>query len=243
MYKFYTLTHRKIVTIPTILLLSAMLSGCSGNGLFSFSAKEKNMDYSSHSCDDIWTIMDETTSHQALYWLQVMRCTKQLSATGVQVHLNLNAGNDWPILFKRSILLAQLNGSENEQKQILEKLAQAKKKLSGSLLELMDLWIKNQQLQIAFNLEKGKYQRLKESSEAQTKELSDELQALRIKLKSLTEIERQLPTRKSAKNDKSDTSSTASNGQEAEASAVTAPKTESELTSPPKDEQTTSPQL
>lgn len=247
MRKFYTLSGRKIITFSIMLFLSAMLSGCVNNGSFNFSSRAKIADYSSHSCDDIWTLKDDSAFDNALYWLRIMDCTKALSATGVQLQLNENTGVDWPVYFKRSILLAHISGTESEQRQMLEKLTQSKRKLSDPLQALVNLWVKNQQLQLALNIEKGKYQRLKESSETHVKELSDELRDVQIKLKSLTEIERQLPTRKSTKNGKAETAPVkddTENGEVKNGSVTGATQpTETAPDSEPKEEQNTSRQL
>lgn len=231
-----------------MLFLSAILSGCANNGSFSFSSKSKVTDYSVESCDDIWLLKDEAAFNNSLYWLQIMNCTKKLSATGVQIRLNENTGTEWEALFERSILLAHISGTESEQRQVLEKLTQSKRKLPDSLQGLVNLWVKNQQLQIALNIEKNKYQRLKENSETHTKELSDELRDIQIKLKSLTEIERQLPTRKSTKNGKAEAAQVIndpvvnSDVEDGGATGATQP-TESKPDNQPKEEQNTPRQL
>lgn len=241
MYKLQTLTTRNTITFPIVLLISTILSGCLSDGSFGFNdsltPKERIADYSKVNCDGIWKINDQRAYENALYWLQVMNCTKSFSTKQAQALLNENAGSEWAVSFKRSILLAQINGSDNEQRQTLDKLLRSKEKHSSSLANLMNLWIKNQQLQLSVNIEKGRYQRLKESSEAQEQALNSELQSVKAKLQSLTNIETDiLSNRKSAKNGKTGSTSTANRNVET-GSVKGQPPGETVPDSQPKEEQ------
>lgn len=210
MYKHHTLTTRNTIVFPIMLLISTIVSGCVSDGSFGFAnsrdglqPKSKVLDYSTVSCEDIWLVNEPGAYDNALYWLQLMSCSKDVSAKRARELLDEKVGSDWATLFKRSILLAQMSGTDNEQRQTLEKLTKHRKQRSTALKGIESIWVKNQQLQISVNNERLKYQRLKESSDMQVQALNEELQSVNAKLQSLTNIETDILTnRKSVTNGK-----------------------------------------
>ncbi len=106
-------------------------------------------------------------------------------------------------MFKQSILLGSAEPSSNERRQIIDRLNSYRLEFPNSLRPLLQLWRQQQALQVSLFDERARYQHLQESSDSQIDSLrqsqsylQSQLQETSRKLENLTDIERQLPSRK-----------------------------------------------
>ena len=112
-------------------------------------------------------------------------------------------GDSWSGVFKQSILLGSAQPTSGERRQMIDRINSYRMEFPGSLRPLTQLWRQQQMLQITLFDEKARYQHLQESSDSQIDSLrqnqarlQSQLQDTSRKLENLTDIERQLSSRK-----------------------------------------------
>lgn len=185
---------KRTILLCAALTMPVLLSGCANGFLSGKPAFNPNrvIDYATFDCTALWQTVVPKDVNNTAYWLSLMECVKQLSLKETQIQAASFVGTDWVTLFKRSILLAHISGTEVEQRKLLTQLGKASNSAQQSVKQLVDLWNKKQQLQLSLQAEKVKYQRLKDTSETHIKELTDELGSVKVKLQSLTDIETEM---------------------------------------------------
>lgn len=180
-----------------MLIAPVILSGCStGSGIFSLS---RATDYSAVECEALWQMSEPRYVNDTAYWLGLTQCVKQLSAKEAQAQVKNFTEADWVTLFKRSVVLSHLSGTDAEQRKVLTQLTKVSKDTPIAVNQLIDLWTKRQQLHFSLQAEKVKYQRLKDNSDEHIKALTDELSSVKVKLQSLADIETEMTRKTTAR--------------------------------------------
>lgn len=203
----------KSVAVP--LLFSCLLAGCSLNSNLNDSStivesimpEARVTDYRSKGCDAIWNIVKPTAMENSLYWLRLMDCADKLSSADAREMVKQWVPGDWSQVFKQSILINRATPSLAERHKIIENLNQYSVQFPVSLRSLLQLWRGHQYLKVNLIEQKSKYQRLQFDSDAKIDRLKDiqvnlesEVHSIKRKLENLTDIERQLSSRKQGQN-------------------------------------------
>lgn len=199
-----------------LLLAPLLLTGCSDNpsaGRFSQAVQmvipeTKIVDYRTLSCDVLWDLDDKETLENSLYWLRAMDCAERLGSTQARALAKTLPVVTWSAAFKQGILLSSSEPSIAERRQVVERLNSYSQSFPGAVRPLIQLWREQQVLRISLAEERTRYQRLQEESDAQIDRLRESQVRLQYnlldttrKLENLTDIERQLSSRKQLQNE------------------------------------------
>ncbi|MGE9552310.1 two-component system QseEF-associated lipoprotein QseG [Erwinia amylovora] len=177
----------------------------------------KMVDFQLVPCDHIWLADDEKTTANSLYWLRAMDCAVRLSPADARAEARRWPDDNWQSAFKQGVLMANGNVTPVERREYLQRLDTFSQSYPASVRVLMQLWRDDQMGQLQLSEERTRYHHLQQSSDAeldalrqQQLSLSKELTVTRRKLETLTDIERQLSSRRSP--DTSDSSHTDKSG-------------------------------
>lgn len=205
------LGKRPISWLGAVFFMPLLLAGCvdrAVSGGLSAQQQEaipdtKVIDYRTVACDTLWQLDDKDALDNALYWLRAMDCADRIGSTQARALAKTVPGDSWFGVFKQSILLGSAQPTSGERRQMLDRINSYRMEFPGSLRPLTQLWRQQQMLQITLFDEKARYQHLQESSDSQIDSLrqnqarlQSQLQDTSRKLENLTDIERQLSSRK-----------------------------------------------
>ncbi|MBS0057164.1 two-component system QseEF-associated lipoprotein QseG [Yersinia sp. Marseille-Q3913] len=199
-----------------ILLAPLLLTGCTDNSASSrFSQavqmvipETKIVDYRTLPCDVLWDIDDKETLENSLYWLRAMDCAERLGSTQARALAKALPVVTWSAAFKQGILISSAEPSIAERRQVVERLNSYSPTFPAAVRPLIQLWREQQVLRISLAEERTRYQRLQDESDAQIDRLRESQVRLQYnlldttrKLENLTDIERQLSSRKQLQNE------------------------------------------
>lgn len=205
------LGKRPITWLGAVFFMPLLLAGCvdrAVSGGLSAQQQEaipdtKVIDYRTAACDTLWQLDDKDALDNALYWLRAMDCADRIGSTQARALAKTVPGDSWSGVFKQSILLGSAQPTSGERRQMLDRINSYRMEFPGSLRPLTKLWRQQQMLQITLFDERARYQHLQESSDSQIDSLrqnqarlQSQLQDTSRKLENLTDIERQLSSRK-----------------------------------------------
>ncbi|MDC9589732.1 two-component system QseEF-associated lipoprotein QseG [Xenorhabdus sp. XENO-10] len=224
-YRFMTemqpiLAHVSTLRFRAMLLLFVpyLLAGCvgtSGSGNLatitqSILPEQSVTDYRLKDCNLIWNITKSSAMGNGLYWLRFIDCTDRLSAAEareIEGRLTPATLTDWHQVFKQSILIGRATSGLPERKRIVENFNRYSAQFPVALRPLLQLWREQQYLKINLAEEKAKFQRFQLDSENKIDRLKEarvrlenEFNEISRKLEHLTDIERQLSSRKQEQN-------------------------------------------
>ncbi|WP_323855356.1 two-component system QseEF-associated lipoprotein QseG [Xenorhabdus koppenhoeferi] len=228
-YRFMTKTEQQgIVTQPVLarvpvlrfrtvllLLVPYLLAGCvktSGTDKLATIAEsilpEQHVtDYRFKECDVIWDMTKPKALENGLYWLRFTDCTDRLSSADAREMAKNFTLTDWEQVFKQSILINRATPTLAERRKIVENLNQYSAQFPVALRPLLQLWREQQYLKINLAEERIKFQRLQLDSDNKIDRLKEvrarleyDLRSISRKLENLTDIERQLSSRKQDQN-------------------------------------------
>ncbi|WP_265495745.1 two-component system QseEF-associated lipoprotein QseG, partial [Providencia heimbachae] len=195
----------------------------------------KVIDYRTAACDTLWQLDDKDALDNALYWLRAMDCADRIGSTQARALAKTVPGDSWSGVFKQSILLGSAQPTSGERRQIIDRINSYRMEFPGSLRPLTQLWRQQQLLQITLFDEKARYQHLQESSDSQIDSLrqsqarlQSQLQDTSRKLENLTDIERQLSSRKQLQGEIPDNSAGSQKGESAGKNGAAAKGAESQ---------------
>ncbi|MFP9230287.1 two-component system QseEF-associated lipoprotein QseG [Pectobacterium cacticida] len=178
--------------------------GTTLSGTGAAAPQEQVADFRIAPCDHLWQIDDSESMNNALYWLRAMACAGRLTPFHAREQARQVAGNGWEHVFKQGILLDNAGITQAERHQVLEQINVYRQAFPAALRPLVDTWSDRQTLFLALSDERLRYKRLQESSDKQLEalriqqdHLQDQLEKTTRKLENLTDIERQLSSRKS----------------------------------------------
>ncbi|MBA0206861.1 two-component system QseEF-associated lipoprotein QseG [Pectobacterium aroidearum] len=165
--------------------------------------KEQVADFRIAQCEHLWQIDDRESMNNALYWLRAMDCAGRLTQFQAREEAGQVAGDSWDSAFKQGILLDNAGITQVERRQVLEQINLYRLAFPAALRPLMQTWRDRQTLFLALSDERLRYKRLQESSDkqldalrVQQNHLQYQLETTTQKLENLTDIERQLSSRK-----------------------------------------------
>jgi len=188
-----------------LLLVGCMQGGGQGATL---SAPEKIpdkqvIDFRVASCDTLWDLEGKEYTENPLYWLRAMDCADRLGAAQARMLGKSMVVTSWESAFRQGILLSSAAPTPVERRLLLGKVNTYRAQMPGSLRPLVQLWRERQNLEIVLNDDRAKAQRAQDLAAGQLAALhqsqallQSKLNDTRQKLENLTDIERQLSSRK-----------------------------------------------
>lgn len=172
-------------------------------------------DYLSTACADIWSLRGQSVDTNPLYWLRAIDCAERLMPVQSRAEARALTDDNWQTAFRRGILLADAKITPPERRAIVSRLEALSAQIPAQVRPVYQIWHDGQALQLALSAERQRYSKLQQTSDSELDALRQQQQALQTqlelttrKLESLTDIERQLSTRKPAENYNADTSHT-----------------------------------
>ncbi len=197
-----------------LLLIPLLLNGCTGHIVDgstsqteSDTSENKIIDEHVAQCDMLWSLDDKKTLENPSFWLQAMDCAEPLRSIQARSLANNLSNISWSTAFKQGILIANADPALDERRKIVEQLQDYSPLIPNTVRQLVQLWHKRQMLQIALAEARIRYQRLQNESDNQIDRLRENLAQLKYnlqntknKLENLTDIERQLSSRKQLQN-------------------------------------------
>ena len=175
-------------------------------------------DYLATDCQNVWKIETPAAMSNPLYWQRAIDCAERLSPVEARAEARRWPVQGWARAYKQSILLANGNVTPIERRQYLDTLDGYSAAYPTAVRPLLQLWRSNQAALLALSGERSRYAALQQSNDAeldslrqQQTKLRQSLEDTQRKLERLTDIERQLSSRKAP--DSSDTSHGASDAQ------------------------------
>ncbi|MFU0890890.1 two-component system QseEF-associated lipoprotein QseG, partial [Kluyvera sichuanensis] len=127
----------------------------------------------------------------------------RLSAARARAEASPLTTDTWQGAFKRGILLANAKITPTERRQVVTAIDTLSPQIPVRIRPLYQLWRDGQVLQLSLSEERQRYSKLQEASDGQLdalrlqqQQLQGELDLTTRKLQNLTDIERQLSTRK-----------------------------------------------
>lgn len=195
----------------TAALLAGLLSACAGKAPDAAvvghrapaEPESKVVDYQLVDCELIWDVEESKTSN-SLYWLRAMDCAARLSAVDARAQARQQSGDSWQSVFKAAVLMSNGNVTPIERRQYMLQLDAFSRDYPAAVRTVLQLWRENQMAQLQLSEARSRYHHLQQSSDAQLDALrqqqaalSSELKITRRKLETLTDIERQLSSRRS----------------------------------------------
>ncbi|WP_156293375.1 two-component system QseEF-associated lipoprotein QseG [Serratia oryzae] len=205
------LGKRSLSFLGPILLAPFLLTGCAERAVSSGLTQQqqesipdtKVVDYRIAPCETLLPLDEKEVLENPLYWLRVMDCADRIGSTQARALAKTLPGSNWQGVFKQSILLGSAEPTSAERRQIIDRLNSYRLEFPSSLRPLLQLWREQQVLQVSLFDERARYQSLQESSDSQIDmlrqsqaHLQSQLQETSRKLENLTDIERQLSSRK-----------------------------------------------
>ncbi|BET97419.1 two-component system QseEF-associated lipoprotein QseG [Xenorhabdus taiwanensis] len=168
--------------------------------------EQKVTDYRLKDCDSIWDITKPTAMENGLYWLRVIDCTDRLSSAEARETAKRFAPETptaWHQVLKQSILIGRATSVLAERRKMVENFNRYSAQFPVALRPLLQLWREQQYLKINLAEERAKFQRFQFDSDNKIDRLKEirgrleyELHSMSRKLENLTDIERQLSSRK-----------------------------------------------
>ncbi len=162
-------------------------------------------DFLSTDCADVWSLHSDTTEKNPLYWLRSMDCAERLSPEMARSEARLHSDDSWQDALRRGILLDSAKITPLERREMVNRLDTFSPQIPAQVRPLYQFWRDGQTLQLQLSDERSRYSKLQQSSDAeldilrqQQQHLSSQLELTTRKLENLTDIERQLSSRKPA---------------------------------------------
>lgn len=198
------------------LLFSFILTGCVAKDgqsplatLAQVVAPEvKVTDFRYTACESIWDNDQLSARENALFWLKMMDCADRLEPAKAREDASQMIVETWSNAFQHSILLGAAEPTIAERRKILDNMNTFSLNFPTTVRPLLQLW-REQQVQI-INLAEAnsRFKRLQQDSDNKLDRLKEEnarltfeLNATSRKLENLTDIERQLSSRKQSSNE------------------------------------------
>ena len=200
--------------LPALLLstlTTLLLSGCTTSPATSslpsgHQAAEPEIrvaDYLATRCSDLWTIENSTALGNPLYWMRAIDCAERLSPAEARAEAHRWPVESWSRAFKQGVLMSNGNVTPVERRRYVETLDRYSSDFPQSVRPLLQLWRSNQAAQLDLSEARTRYVHLQQSSDTQLEAIRQQMvkQQLQLsdtqhKLERLTDIERQLSSRK-----------------------------------------------
>lgn len=200
--------------LPALLLstlTTLLLSGCTASPATSSRPSDhpvaepevKIADYLATRCSDVWQIESPAALGNPLYWMRAIDCAERLSPAEARAEAHRWPAEGWSRAFKQGVLMANGNVTPMERRQYVTTLDSYSSDLPAPVRPLIQLWRSNQAAQLDLSEARSRYAHLQLSSDAQLEAIrqqmvrqQQQLSDTQRKLERLTDIERQLSSRK-----------------------------------------------
>lgn len=167
--------------------------------------RQQVADFFATDCADIWVLRGDVAEKNPLYWLREIDCASRLSASTARTEARQYTHSGWQDAFRRGILLANARITPPERRDAIEQMDSVSARIPTSVRPLYQIWRDDQVRQIQLAEARMRYSKLQQETDAerdamrkQQQSLRNELELTERKLENLTDIERQLSSRKSA---------------------------------------------
>ena len=174
----------------------------------------KVVDFRLAPCETLWALDDSDAINTSLFWLRAMDCADRMNDAQARYQAEQIKANSWDTVFKQSILRAGADPDQQQRRALLARVNEYRVQMPGSIRTLVQLWRERQTLQVTLGDEKARNARQAAVSESKIEQLTEQQVALQQsltdtqrKLKNLTDIERQLSSRKQMQSDLPDNDS------------------------------------
>ncbi|OCA54720.1 two-component system QseEF-associated lipoprotein QseG [Photorhabdus namnaonensis] len=196
-----------ILLIFVVFLLAGCVKNPVNNNLTAVTQmvipEQRVTDYRIAECELMWDLETPPSIENALYWLRLMDCSDRLTSAKARNIAKYTLPVTWDMAFKQSILLNSAGPTLSERRKMVENFNKYRLKFPDSLRALLQLWREQQVQQIAVAEERARFQKLQADTDNKLDRLREsrarlefELQETSRKLENLTDIERQLSSRK-----------------------------------------------
>jgi len=200
--------------LPALLLstlTTLLLSGCTASPATSSlpsghpvaEPEVKIADYLATRCSDVWQIENPAALSNPLYWMRAIDCAERLSPAEARAEAHRWPAESWSRAFKQGVLMANGNVTPMERRQYVTTLDSYSSDFPAPVRPLIQLWRSNQAAQLDLSEARSRYAHLQQSSDAQLEAIrqqmvrqQQQLSDTQRKLERLTDIERQLSSRK-----------------------------------------------
>ncbi|MEX5384594.1 two-component system QseEF-associated lipoprotein QseG [Cronobacter muytjensii] len=194
-------------------LLPCLLAGCVQSPVSSNIKQHRDpklpeqqlADFLFTDCSGIWQLSGQSVESNPLFWLRGMDCAERLAPAEARAQARSFPDETWQHAFRRGILLANARITPAERRNYLTTLSATAGEIPAHVRPLYEAWRDGQAAQLALSEERGRYSKLQQSADSeldalreQQRHLRSQLELTTRKLENLTDIERQLSTRKSA---------------------------------------------
>ncbi|MEL4015250.1 two-component system QseEF-associated lipoprotein QseG [Dryocola clanedunensis] len=194
-----------------VILLPLLLAGCVQNPVTSIikqphqpqEPEQQLADYLSTDCQEIWHIQAHESLNNPLFWLRGMDCAERLPPAEARAEARRWPSDSWQDTFKRGILLANAKITPTERRRYMTKLDAMTGEVPTQVRPLFQVWRDGQASLLELSDERSRYSKLQQSTDGELDTLREQQQRLRSqldlttrKLENLTDIERQLSSRK-----------------------------------------------
>jgi len=160
-------------------------------------------DYLATRCSDLWTIENSAALSNPLYWMRAIDCAERLSPAEARAEAHRWPVESWSRAFKQGVLMSNGNVTPVERRRYVETLDRYSSDFPQSVRPLIQLWRSNQAAQLDLSEARTRYVHLQQSSDTQLEAIrqqmvkqQQQLSDTQHKLERLTDIERQLSSRK-----------------------------------------------
>lgn len=210
---FATHTAQRAGQLISALVLSSFLAACQHaspdsavtRGTHAVPEPETQViDYQRVECPHIWAVDNATAMTNSLYWLRGMDCAVRLSPARARAEARRWHADEWHSAFKQAVLMSNGNVTPYERRQYMQRLDSFSGAFPASVRPLIQLWRNDQMGLLQLSEERTRYHHLQQTSDAELDALrqqhialKQELVLTRRKLDTLTDIERQLSSRRS----------------------------------------------
>ncbi len=167
--------------------------------------EQKLADYLSTDCMEIWRIKGQEAVSNPLFWLRGMDCAERLPPAEARAEARQWPAETWQDTFKRGILLANAKITPTERRRYMTRLDAMTGEVPAQVRPLFQVWRDGQASLLDLSDERTRYSKLQQSADGELDTLREQQQRLRSqlelttrKLENLTDIERQLSSRKPA---------------------------------------------
>jgi hypothetical protein len=160
-------------------------------------------DYLATRCNDLWTIENSAALSNPLYWMRAIDCAERLPPAEARAEAHRWPVESWSRAFKQGVLMSNGNVTPVERRRYVETLDRYSSDFPQSVRPLLQLWRSNQAAQLDLSEARTRYVHLQQSSDTQLEAIrqqmvkqQQQLSDTQHKLERLTDIERQLSSRK-----------------------------------------------
>ncbi|QLK62189.1 two-component system QseEF-associated lipoprotein QseG [Enterobacteriaceae bacterium Kacie_13] len=204
---------RRFLSIATALVLAGCVQHTADNRYYQQVSshvvpESKVTDFRIAPCETLWALDDDDALTNSLYWLRAMDCADRMSDAQARFQAQQISAASWDQIFKQSILLSSTEPDLAQRRALLNKVSQNRGQMPGAIRPLVQLWRERQNLQVVLGDEKARNLRQQSVNEEKLQVMTSQQQTLensladtRRKLENLTDIERQLSSRKQIQGD------------------------------------------